>query len=131
MSLPLFAAFNSVLKNTELLKRVYLVASHGNEYREISRGEFMNAAQFMDIGTPLEVDILFELNELINQSPTLISSDFQTIAPEQYYTKVNDRIVDIKAVQSPEERNWTTEVLESLYRFTLGSIAGGWLFMIT
>lgn len=125
MSLPLFVAFNSVLKNTELLKRVYLVASNGNEYQEISRNEYMNAAQFMDIGTPLEVDILFHLNELINKSPTLILADFQPIAPEQYYTKVNDRILDIRAVQSPEDRNWMTEVLESLYRFTLGSIAGG------
>lgn len=118
-------AFNSVLKNIELLKRVYLVASDNNEHTEVSRSEFMSAAQFMDIGTPIEVDILFHLNELINQSPTLIMSDFLAIAPEQYYTKVNKRVLDIKAVQSPEERDWLTEVLESLYRFTLGSIAGG------
>lgn len=125
ISLPIFAAFNNVLNNIELLKCVYLSASDDDENKEISRDEFMSAAQFMDIGTPIEVDILFQLNELINHSPTIILADFLSIAPEQYYTKVNRRILDMKAVQSPAERNWLTEILESLYRFTLGSIAGG------
>ncbi|CAL8113028.1 unnamed protein product [Orchesella dallaii] len=124
VSLPIFAAFNSVLNNIELLKRVYLTASDDDENKEISRKEFLCATQFINVGTPIEVDILFHLNELINKSPTLILADFQAIAPEQYYTKVNKRVLDIKAVQSPEQRDWVTELLESLYRFTLGSIAG-------
>jgi solute carrier family 25 aspartate/glutamate transporter 12/13 len=74
--------------------------------------------------TPLQVDILFTLSDLINSSPTIILSDLMTIAPEQYYIKVEHRVLDIKAVRSPADRSHYVELLESAYRFSIGLVAG-------
>lgn len=125
VSYPFFMAFNSLLSQMELAKKVYLQASDGVREEEITKDEFLNAANLMSQITPLQVDILFNLSRLINDSPTMIYSDLEKIAPEQYYKKVNKRIVDVKAVQSPEERSLFIEFLESAYRFTMGTAAGG------
>src|SRR5271156_6720520 len=88
----------------------------------------MNSVNFeghmMSQVTPLQIEILFTLSDLINESPTVILSDLQAIAPEQYYMNVENRVLDIKAVQSPEERGLLVEFMESVYRFSLGLIAG-------
>ena len=34
------------------------------------------------------------------------------------------RLADIKAVESPSDRGFFIQILESVYRFTLGSVAG-------
>lgn len=47
-----------------------------------------------------------------------------TIAPEPYYKQVTSRLAEIRAVSSPEERSVVIQILESGYRFILGSIAG-------
>lgn len=125
VSYPFFMAFNSLLGQMELAKKVYLQASDGERETEISIEEFLNAANMMSQITPLQTDILFKLSDLINDSKTIIYSDLDKIAPEQYYKKVNKRIVDIQAVQSPEERSLFIEFLESVYRFTMGTAAGG------
>jgi len=71
-------------------------------------------------------------------------SDLQSIAPEQYMKQITKRLTELKAVsvrwfevnqtrffnnleiftQSPEDRGIMVQVLESAYRFLLGSIAG-------
>lgn len=130
VSYPYFMAFNSLLGQMELAKKVYLQASNGEREEEISKNEFLNAANVMSQITPLQVDILFNLSELINESRTIIYSDLEKIAPEQYYKKVNKRIVDIKAVVSPEERSGFIEFLEIAYRFTMGTAAGGKNFFL-
>lgn len=38
---------------------------------------------------------------------------------------ITRKLTDIKAVESPEQRGVLVQVLESAYRFTLGSFAGG------
>ncbi|ODM96828.1 Calcium-binding mitochondrial carrier protein Aralar1, partial [Orchesella cincta] len=124
VSYPFFMAFNSLLGQMELAKKVYLQASNGERDGEVTQDEFLSAANVMSKITPMQVDILFKLSNMINDSPTIIYSDLEKIAPEQYYKKVNKRIVDIKAVQSPEERSLLIEFLESVYRFTMGIAAG-------
>lgn len=52
-------------------------------------------------------------------------TDLSSIAPENYIKKITARLTDIKAVETPADRSAFTAVLESMYRFTLGSIAGG------
>merc|ERR1711892_1212688 len=74
--------------------------------------------------TPLEIDVLFVLCDLLHQTGKVMYSDFQEIAPEQYMKQVTRRITEIKAVEHPEDRSNFMVVLESLYRFGLGSIAG-------
>ena len=71
-------------------------------------------------------------------------SDLQTISPEQYMKQITKRLTELHAVsvriwlystsllkshanwifQSPEDRGVLIQILESAYRFALGSIAG-------
>jgi solute carrier family 25 aspartate/glutamate transporter 12/13 len=117
-------AFNSLLNSMELMKKVYLQATKGFQTNEITKHEFLHSGQMISQVTPLQVDILFKLSQLINDSPTVILSDLYNIAPEQYYIKVENRVLNIRAVQSPDERDLFVEMEESFYRFCLGLVAG-------
>ncbi|KAG8276353.1 hypothetical protein J6590_067668 [Homalodisca vitripennis] len=74
VSFPYFMAFNSLLNNMELVKRIYLNATNGQKDQELTKEEFLYSAQMMSQITPLEVDILFLLCHLIHQT-TLNSSE--------------------------------------------------------
>ncbi|XP_014274358.1 calcium-binding mitochondrial carrier protein Aralar1 isoform X2 [Halyomorpha halys] len=124
VSFPFFMAFNSLLSNMELVKRVYLNASNGSHTQELTKDELLYQAQMMSQITPLEIDILFNLCHLIHQRGRVAYSDLQSIAPEQYHKQLSNRITEIHAVSSPEERSTFISVLENVYRFSLGAIAG-------
>ncbi|XP_044726555.1 calcium-binding mitochondrial carrier protein Aralar1 isoform X2 [Chrysoperla carnea] len=140
VSFPYFMAFNSLLNNMELVKRIYLNATNGHRNQEVTKEEFLHSAQMMSQITPLEVDILFQLCDMLHQtgesspnyrdygngfwSGRIVYNDLNAIAPEQYYKKITNRLAEIKAVSSPEERGVLIQILESTYRFTLGSISG-------
>lgn len=124
VSFPYFMAFNSLLNNMELVKRIYLNATNGHRNQELTKEEFLYSAQMMSQITPLEVDILFLLCHLLHQTPRISYSDLQSIAPEQYFKQITNRLAEIHAVSSPEDRGIFIQVLESVYRFTLGSFAG-------
>ncbi|PSN30622.1 Calcium-binding mitochondrial carrier protein Aralar1 [Blattella germanica] len=68
VSFPYFMAFNSLLNNMELIKRIYLNATGGNRNHEVTKEEFLHSAQMMSQITPLEVDILFLLCDLLHQT---------------------------------------------------------------
>lgn len=55
----------------------------------------------------------------------IVYSDLSNIAPEHYTKSITARLTDIKAVESPDDRGIFIQVLESVYRFSLGSLAGG------
>ncbi|XP_042874042.1 calcium-binding mitochondrial carrier protein Aralar1-like [Penaeus japonicus] len=125
VSFPFFMAFNSLLTNMELSKRIYLNASGGSRTQEVTKEEFLHSAQMMSQITPLEVEILFHLTELISESSgKIVYSDLEALTPEQYMKVITRKLTDIKAVQSPEQRGALIQVLEQVYRFTLGSFAG-------
>merc|ERR1719382_2228771 len=124
VSYAFFTAFISLLSNMELIKKVYLNATNGSRTTEISKEEFLYSAQMMSQITPLEIDILFQLCDLLHQSGKVVYSDLQTIAPEQYMKTITKRLTDLHAVSSPEDRGVVVQLLESVYRFALGSIAG-------
>lgn len=124
VSFPFFMAFNSLLNNMELIKRIYLNATGGHRNVEVTKEEFLHSAQMMSQITPLEVDILFLLCDLLHQTGRIVYNDLQAIAPEQYFKQITKRLAEIKAVSSPEERGIFIQILESAYRFTLGSIGG-------
>ncbi|XP_044761097.1 calcium-binding mitochondrial carrier protein Aralar1 isoform X1 [Coccinella septempunctata] len=124
VSFPYFIAFNSLLNNMELVKRIYLNVTNGHRTQEVSKEEFMHSAQVMSQMTPLEVDILFHLCDVLHQSGKIVYNDLYSIAPEQYFKQITNRLAEIKAVQSPEDRGVVIQILESAYRFTLGSVAG-------
>ncbi|KAK6631068.1 Calcium-binding mitochondrial carrier protein Aralar1 [Polyplax serrata] len=124
VSFPYFMAFNSLLNNMELIKKIYLNATNGNKLQEVTKDEFLHSAQMMSQITPLEVDILFHLCHLLHQTGNIVYNDLQIIAPEQYFKHINRRLAEIHAVSSPEERSVFIQVLENVYRFALGSVAG-------
>ena len=89
VSYPYFVAFISLLSNIELIKKIYLNATNGSRIQEITKGlvqgttksegiiliysfpvseEFLHSAQMMSQITPLEVDILFHLCDLLHQT---------------------------------------------------------------
>jgi len=124
VSYPFFVAFINLLSNIELIKKVYLNATNGSRTFEVTKEEFLHSAQMMSQITPLEVDILFVLCDLLHQTGKIMYSDLQTISPEQYMKQITKRLTELHAVSSPEDRGVMVQILESAYRFTLGSIAG-------
>ncbi|XP_076683811.1 calcium-binding mitochondrial carrier protein Aralar1 isoform X2 [Andrena cerasifolii] len=124
VSFPYFMAFNSLLNNMELIKRIYLNATNGHRYEEVTKERFLHSAQMMSQITPLEVDILFQLCDLLHQTGKIVYNDLVAITPEQYFKQITKRLAEIKAVSSPEERGVIVQILESGYRFVLGSIGG-------
>ncbi|KAI5724113.1 hypothetical protein M8J76_015557 [Diaphorina citri] len=124
VSFPYMMAFTSLLSNMELVKRVYLNTTGDDKDKEVTKEEFLYSAQMMSQITPLEVDILFILCHLIYQRGKLLYSDLQAIAPEQYTKHISQHITEIHYVNDPTERGVFIQLLESGYRFTLGSVAG-------
>ncbi|XP_017756276.1 PREDICTED: calcium-binding mitochondrial carrier protein Aralar1 isoform X6 [Eufriesea mexicana] len=124
VSFPYFMAFNSLLNNMELIKRIYLNATNGHRYEEVTKERFLHSAQMMSQITPLEVDILFQLCDLLHHTGKIVYSDLVAITPEQYFKQITKRLAEIKAVSSPDERGVIVQILESGYRFVLGSIGG-------
>ncbi|CAK9817858.1 Calcium-binding mitochondrial carrier protein Aralar1 [Anthophora plagiata] len=124
VSFPYFMAFNSLLNNMELIKRIYLNATNGHKFEEVTKERFLHSAQMMSQITPLEIDILFQLCDLQHQTGKIVYNDLVAITPEQYFKQITKRLAEIKAVSSPEERGVIVQILESGYRFVLGSIGG-------
>ncbi|ETN64037.1 mitochondrial solute carrier [Anopheles darlingi] len=124
VSFPYFMAFNSLLNNMELIKRIYLNATSGNRLEPITKDELLHSAQTMSQITPLEIDILFQLTGVIHQSGRIVYTDLSNIAPEHYIRNITHRLAEIRAVESPADRSFMIQMLESTYRFTLGSVAG-------
>lgn len=114
VSFPFFIAFNTILANVELAKKVYLLATKGIRDREISIQEFQAASNMMSQITPLQSQILFTLSTLIHDSPTMIYSDFEKLAPEQYYRKVQKRIVRTDTKQFHARRVSLPEIILSM-----------------
>lgn len=124
VSYAYFVAFISLLNNMELIKRVYLNSTNGSRTDAVSKEEFLFSAQMMSQITPLEVDILFQIVDHLHSDHKILYEDFQALAPEQYMKQVTKRLTEIKAVEKPEDRGIGMAILESVYRFALGSIAG-------
>lgn len=59
----------------ELIKRVYLNATNGHRTQEVTKEEFLSSAQLMSQITPLEVDILFQLCDMIHHAAGYVSYD--------------------------------------------------------
>ncbi|KJH44448.1 Calcium-binding carrier protein Aralar1 [Dictyocaulus viviparus] len=126
VTFPYYAAFNSLLAKMELIKRVYVSQARGNLDLEMTKEEFLQATQSYAQITPYEVEILFHLSELAHPGKkTLSLKDIILIDPERLKrVSYVERLINVRAVSSKEERGFGTAVLESAYRFLLGSVAG-------
>jgi len=77
-------AFQNLLTDIETAKKVYLQVSGGSKTREVSKDDYLRCGMSMSKLNPLQVDILFALSDRLHNSKTLIYSDLQSLAPEQY-----------------------------------------------
>lgn len=129
VTFPYFIAFNTLLNNMELVKRLYLSFSKGNLHLEMTREELLYASQQMSQITPLEIDILFQLAGTIHQSTGRINyDDLERIAPNRPTKYLARPIAEVKKAGKKDhesgDRSVSIQILESVYRFALGSIAG-------
>ncbi|KHN87299.1 putative calcium-binding mitochondrial carrier K02F3.2 [Toxocara canis] len=121
-----YTAFNSVLSQMELIKQIYVRNARGSLQHEMTREEFLNATQSYPQITPFEVEILFNLAEAAHPGKkTLSLRDIEYIDPQRLKSiSYTPRPTTVRAVKTKEERGVVAAVLESAYRFTIGSIAG-------
>uniref|UniRef100_A0A0L8HTP6 EF-hand domain-containing protein n=1 Tax=Octopus bimaculoides TaxID=37653 RepID=A0A0L8HTP6_OCTBM len=135
VSYTYFIAFISLLNNMELVKKVYLAASQKDFTREVTKEELLYQAQdFAAQLTPMEVDILFQLAGLRQQTGVRRSfgriryEDLECVSPmegrETPYS-IQMQIAEEKIrLAEGAGRQPLMMVLENAYRFTLGSVAG-------
>ncbi|ESO05354.1 hypothetical protein HELRODRAFT_77826, partial [Helobdella robusta] len=124
ISYSYFTAFISLLNNMELIKQIYISGAKNNLEAGLTREELLHEAQKYTQVTPLEIDILFQLISVKNQTGLvewmrLVSLDGLILLKG---LKVN--IGKTKVMVSGEGRGILIQIMESAYRFTLGSVAG-------
>lgn len=133
VTFPYFIAFNTLLNDMELIKRIFLSFTKGNTHIEMTKEEFLSASQQMSQVTPLEIDILFQLSGTFRQSTGRVSyQDLERIAPlrsvSRYLAKpisgIGGKGTAAEQSKTHGDRSVAIQVLESVYRFALGSIAG-------
>ena len=76
-----FAAFHNLMKNMELVRRIYSSLSGRNPNYKCTKVEFMIAAQRISQLTPLEVEILFTMADLHQPRGQLTMLDIERITP--------------------------------------------------
>ncbi|XP_069373023.1 electrogenic aspartate/glutamate antiporter SLC25A13, mitochondrial isoform X2 [Paralichthys olivaceus] len=125
VSFSYFNGFNSLLNNMELIRKIYsTLASHRRDV-EVTKEEFIMAAQRFGQVTPMEVDILFQLADLSEPRGRVGLMDIEKIAPlEEGALPYNLAEVQRQQLGSDGSRPVLVQVAESAYRFTLGSVAG-------
>uniref|UniRef100_UPI0037E91B1C electrogenic aspartate/glutamate antiporter SLC25A13, mitochondrial n=1 Tax=Semicossyphus pulcher TaxID=241346 RepID=UPI0037E91B1C len=126
VSFSYFNGFNSLLNNMELIRKIYSnMAGHRRDV-EVTKEEFIMAAQRFGQVTPMEVDILFQLADLSEPRGRVGLADIEKIAPlEEGALPYN--LAEVQRQQqlgSDGSRPILVQVAESAYRFTLGSVAG-------
>ncbi|XP_041460216.1 calcium-binding mitochondrial carrier protein Aralar2-like isoform X1 [Lytechinus variegatus] len=129
VSFPYFNAFVSLLKDMELMQKIYEQITNGSHTQPVTKEEFLHAAQQYSQITPMEVSILFHiccleesvgLQRIFSRESRVTFDDLVKITPP------TDVISKLQVSQPKEkvERTALLSVFESVYRFTLGAIAG-------
>uniref|UniRef100_A0A3B4GY58 Solute carrier family 25 member 13 n=1 Tax=Pundamilia nyererei TaxID=303518 RepID=A0A3B4GY58_9CICH len=125
VSFSYFNGFNSLLNNMELIRKIYSTLAGHRRDVEVTKEEFIVAAQRFGQVTPMEVDILFQLADLSEPRGRVGLADIEKIAPlEEGALPYNLAEVQRQHSGSDGSRPILIQVAESIYRFALGSVAG-------
>uniref|UniRef100_A0A673A9M7 Solute carrier family 25 member 12 n=1 Tax=Sphaeramia orbicularis TaxID=375764 RepID=A0A673A9M7_9TELE len=124
VSFSYFNAFNSLLNNMELIRKIY--STLAGTYRDtlVTKEEFVHAANKFGQITPMEIDILYQLVGLHSHSGRLNHADIERIAP------LEEGAMPYHLAEAQRQHGHETsrpvwlQAAESAYRFMLGSIAG-------
>lgn len=125
ISYTYFTAFIYLLKNMELIKKIYLTCANDSHTKEVTQGQFLREAQQFSQVTPLEINILFSLIRSFKPDDKITFRDIEKISPleeNRMPYRVKAKLAEEK--YNLENRNIGLQALESGYRFLLGSIAG-------
>uniref|UniRef100_A0A673J421 Calcium-binding mitochondrial carrier protein Aralar1-like n=1 Tax=Sinocyclocheilus rhinocerous TaxID=307959 RepID=A0A673J421_9TELE len=126
VSFSYFNAFNSLLNNMELIRKIYSTLAGSRKDTLVTKEEFVHVANKFGQITPMEIDILFQLSGLHSQTGRLNLADIERIAPlEEGVLPYNLAEVQRQHSHADVSRPVWLQAAESAYRFTLGSIAGG------
>uniref|UniRef100_A0A8C7L8V9 Solute carrier family 25 member 12 n=1 Tax=Oncorhynchus kisutch TaxID=8019 RepID=A0A8C7L8V9_ONCKI len=127
VSFSYFNAFNSLLNNMELIRKIYSTLAGSRKDTLVTKEEFIFAANKFGQISPMEIDILYQLSGLHSHSGRLNVSDIERIAPLEegalpyHLAEIQKQVRDLSGDGS---RSVLLQVAESAYRFSLGSIAG-------
>uniref|UniRef100_A0A8C9TUS6 Solute carrier family 25 member 12 n=1 Tax=Scleropages formosus TaxID=113540 RepID=A0A8C9TUS6_SCLFO len=128
VSFSYFNAFNSLLNNMELIRKIYSTLAGSRKDTLVTKEEFVHAANKFGQITPMEIDILYQLSSLHSPSGRLNLADIERIAPlEEGSLPYHLAEVQRQQAYGDVSRPIWLQAAESAYRFTLGSIAGGLL----
>ncbi|XP_069717238.1 electrogenic aspartate/glutamate antiporter SLC25A12, mitochondrial [Phaenicophaeus curvirostris] len=125
VSFSYFNAFNALLNNMDLVRKIYSNIAGARKDVEVTKEEFTHSAIRFGQVTPLEIDILYQLADLYSVTGRLTLADIERIAPLAEGA-LPYNLAELQRQQSYGElgRPIWLQVAESAYRFTLGSIAG-------
>uniref|UniRef100_A0A673SKL0 Solute carrier family 25 member 13 n=1 Tax=Suricata suricatta TaxID=37032 RepID=A0A673SKL0_SURSU len=125
VSFSYFNGFNSLLNNMELIRKIYSTLAGNRKDVEVTKEEFVLAAQKFGQVTPMEVDILFQLADLYEPRGRMTLADIERIAPlEEGTLPFNLAEAQRQKASVDSARPVVLQIAESAYRFGLGSIAG-------
>ncbi|XP_040213690.1 calcium-binding mitochondrial carrier protein Aralar1 [Rana temporaria] len=125
VSFSYFNAFNSLLNNMELIRKIYSTLAGTKRDLEVTKEEFTSSANKFGQISPLEIDILFQLSDLFNATGRLTLTDIERISPLGEGA-LPYNLAEIQRQQSYSDKGrpiWL-QAAESGYRFMLGAIAG-------
>uniref|UniRef100_A0A3B3D2M3 Solute carrier family 25 member 12 n=1 Tax=Oryzias melastigma TaxID=30732 RepID=A0A3B3D2M3_ORYME len=124
VSFSYFNAFNALLNNMEMIRKIYSTLTGTHKDTMVTKEEFVHAANKFGQITPMEIDILFQLAGLHSHSGRLNHADIERIAPLEEGA-MPYHLAETQRQHAPEaSRPVWLQAAESAYRFTLGSIAG-------
>ncbi|XP_021255700.1 calcium-binding mitochondrial carrier protein Aralar1 isoform X3 [Numida meleagris] len=125
VSFSYFNAFNALLNNMDLVRKIYSNIAGTRKDVEVTKEEFTQSAIRFGQVTPLEIDILYQLSGLYSVTGRLTLADIERIAPLAEGA-LPYNLAELQRQQSFGElgRPIWLQIAESAYRFTLGSIAG-------
>ncbi|CAF2974606.1 unnamed protein product [Rotaria socialis] len=136
ISYSYFTAFLQLLSNIESMRKIYLAVNYkkAHTYKSsmITKEEFLTEAQHFSYTTPLQIDILFAITHLLHKDHAgheihkdyIELSDFDLISANEHLLPYRLRSEIVDEYYKIEHQSIFMKVLESGYRFTLGSIAG-------
>ncbi|XP_044222829.1 calcium-binding mitochondrial carrier protein Aralar1-like [Thunnus albacares] len=124
VSFSYFNAFNALLNNMELVRKIYSTLAGTQRDTLVTKEEFVHVSNKFGQVTPMEIDILYQLSGLHSHSGRLNLADIERIAP------LEEGAIPYHLAEARRQHDHETsrpiwlQVAESAYRFALGSIAG-------
>uniref|UniRef100_A0A674A033 Solute carrier family 25 member 12 n=1 Tax=Salmo trutta TaxID=8032 RepID=A0A674A033_SALTR len=120
VSFSYFNAFNSLLNNMELIRKIYSTLAGTRKDTLVTKEEFIFAANKFGQISPMEIDILYQLSGLHSHSGRLNVSDIERIAPlEEGALPYHLAEIQKQQSQGDGSRSVLLQIAESAYRFNL------------